>query len=71
MDRYGTTSERGVLITTPLSQSEIAGWAGLSREAVVKGLHALRTLGWVATNGRSITVLDETAVTARASCSLD
>jgi CRP/FNR family cyclic AMP-dependent transcriptional regulator len=37
MDRYGTHTASGVLITTPLSQSEIAGWAALSREAVVKG----------------------------------
>jgi CRP-like cAMP-binding protein len=69
IDRYGTATEDGVVITTPLSQTEIAAWAGLSREAVVKGLHALRTLGWVATSGRTITVRDVDAVMGRASFS--
>ena len=71
MERYGSPVERGVVIATPLTQSEIAAWAGLSREAVVKSLHALRSLGWVSTEGRSIHVLDVHAVTARASFALD
>ena len=66
-DRYGQVSGDGVVITGPLTQSDIAAWAGLSREAVVRALHGLRTLGWVATTPRSITVLDVDAVTARAS----
>lgn len=69
VDRYGEPSGRGagVLITAPLTQTDIAAWAGLSREAVVKALHGLRTLGWVATTPRSITVVDIDAVTSRAS----
>ena len=67
MDRYGEPTPTGLRIAGPLSQSEIAAWAGLSREAVVKALHALRALGWVATSAKSITVLDVDAVTARAS----
>lgn len=67
MDRYGEPAPTGLRIAGPLSQSEIAAWAGLSREAVVKALHALRALGWVATAAKSITVLDVDAVTARAS----
>jgi CRP-like cAMP-binding protein len=66
-DRYGTPSGEGVVISGPLTQSDIAAWAGLSREAVVRALHGLRTLGWVTTTPRSITVLDVDAVTARAS----
>jgi CRP-like cAMP-binding protein len=53
-------------LTAPLSQQEIGSWAGLSREAVVKALHALRCLGWIHTGGRTITVLDPAAVRARA-----
>jgi CRP-like cAMP-binding protein len=71
VDRYGTATADGLVITTPLSQSEIAGWAGLSREAVVKGLHTLRALGWLVTSARSITVVDLDAVRARASIALD
>lgn len=68
MARYGHGAA-GAIITAPLSQSEIAGWSGLSREAVVKTLAALRALGWIEMNGRSITVLDLVALKARASIS--
>jgi CRP-like cAMP-binding protein len=67
MNRYGVPAGTGVLIDAPLSQADIAGWAGLSREAVVKALHALRALGWVSTTPRCITVHDVDAVTTRAS----
>jgi CRP-like cAMP-binding protein len=70
MDRYGQTTPAGVVITRPLTQREIAAWAGLSREAVVKALHGLRALGWVTTTTRSITVVDAGAVTFRASLTL-
>lgn len=55
-----------VVINGPLTQGDIAAWAGLSREAVVKALHGLRTLGWVTTTPRSITVVNVDAVTSRA-----
>jgi CRP-like cAMP-binding protein len=49
-----------------LAQHEIAARAGLSREAVVKGLRALRELGWIDLHGRDLTVLDEPALRVRA-----
>ena len=65
--RNGQQVANGVLeVTTPVSQADLAAWAGLSREAVVKGLHALRRLGWIETNGRKVTILDMDAVTRRA-----
>jgi CRP-like cAMP-binding protein len=68
MDRYGQPDGDGcVLIANPLSQQEIAAWAGLSREATVKALHALRVLGWVTVGPGTIRVSDVGAVTARAS----
>jgi CRP-like cAMP-binding protein len=67
IDRYGEAADPvGVCIAGPLTQGDIAAWAGLSREAVVRALHGLRRLGWVATTSRSITVVDVAAVTARA-----
>lgn len=66
MARYGEPVGNGVLIDAPLTQGDIAAWAGLSREAVVKALHSLRRIGLVTTTPRSITVLDVAAVTARA-----
>jgi CRP-like cAMP-binding protein len=70
MIRYGRPDEVGVAITAPLSQQEIGSWAGLSREAVVKALRALRCLGWIETRGRTITVADPDAVRARAAVDL-
>jgi CRP-like cAMP-binding protein len=49
-----------------LAQHEIAALTGLSREAVVKGLRALRELGWIDLHGRDLTVLDEAALRVRA-----
>jgi CRP-like cAMP-binding protein len=67
--RYGSPTDDGTLITGPLTQGDIAAWAGLSREAVVRALQGLRSLGWVSTTSRSITVVDLPAVANRASLS--
>jgi CRP-like cAMP-binding protein len=48
----------GIRITLPLSQEELAGWTGSSREAVSKALRTLRNRGWIETHRRAITVLD-------------
>ena len=66
MERYGEPVGASVLIRAPLTQGDIAAWAGLSREAVVKALHGLRRLGWVTTTPRTITVVNVDAVTSRA-----
>jgi CRP/FNR family cyclic AMP-dependent transcriptional regulator len=70
MARYGRPGEVGIAINAPLSQQEIGSWSGLSREAVVKALHALRCLGWIETGGRTITVVDPAVVGARAAVDL-
>jgi CRP-like cAMP-binding protein len=57
-DTHGTESEDGVTITLPISQEELAGWTGASREAVTKALRTLRDLGWIETARRSISVRD-------------
>jgi CRP/FNR family transcriptional regulator, cyclic AMP receptor protein len=56
--RYGEQTDRGVIIDLPISQEELAGWTGSSREAVAKALHSLRDLGLVVTERRQITVSD-------------
>jgi CRP-like cAMP-binding protein len=70
VDRYGQRNGNEVVIATPLSQHEIAAWAGLSREATVKALHALRALGWITTTPRAISVRDVESVRQRASIQL-
>jgi CRP/FNR family transcriptional regulator, cyclic AMP receptor protein len=57
-ERYGEESAAGILITLPISQEELAGWAGASREATTKALHDLRAVGLIETRRRHIVVLD-------------
>jgi CRP/FNR family transcriptional regulator, cyclic AMP receptor protein len=57
-DRHGVEEADGVTITLPLSQEELAGWTGASRESVTKALRTLRELGWIETGRRSIAVRD-------------
>jgi CRP-like cAMP-binding protein len=61
-EQYGEASGDSVRILLPLSQEELAGWVGASREAVSKALGALRARGWIATHRRGITILDPTAL---------
>src|SRR5688572_22889242 len=65
-ERFGEESSRGVRISLPLSQQELAGWTGSSREAVSKALHQLRSRGFIETARRGITVLDLVALRRRA-----
>lgn len=57
-ERYGESDGDHVLIRSPLSQADLAAWTGLSREAVVKALRALRQLGWIDNRGPAITIRD-------------
>jgi CRP-like cAMP-binding protein len=65
-DRYGVDDTTGRSVRLPLAQHELAALAGLSREAVVKGLQSLRALGWIHATGRSINLIDEESLRARA-----
>ncbi len=64
--RYGESSDGGIRITAPLTQEELAGWTGASREAVSKALQTLRARGWIETHRRGITVLNLDALRRRA-----
>jgi CRP/FNR family cyclic AMP-dependent transcriptional regulator len=61
-ERFGDTSQEGVRIALPLSQQELAGWVGASRDAVAKALRTLRDRGWIDTQRRQITVRDLAAL---------
>ena len=45
-ERFGEPDEHGVRISVALSQDELAGWVGASREAVAKALRVLRERGY-------------------------
>jgi CRP/FNR family cyclic AMP-dependent transcriptional regulator len=61
-DRFGSQQERGIEISLPLSQEELANWVGASREAVAKAFQLLRTLDIVETGRRRVIVLDREAL---------
>lgn len=64
-ERFGRWSVDGVAVRAPISQLDIASWAGMSRESVVKAFSTLRDLGWIRTSGRRITLVDPVALRAR------
>jgi CRP/FNR family cyclic AMP-dependent transcriptional regulator len=65
-DRFGEKVNDGVRIDLAMTQDELAGWAGSSREAVSKALRSLRNRGWIETHRRFITVRDIAALRKRA-----
>jgi CRP-like cAMP-binding protein len=62
VDQHGEAVPDGIAITLPISQDELAGWAGSSRESTAKALQTLRGLGAIRTERRRIVVLDEEAL---------
>ena len=57
-DAAGRTAGGRVVLPTGLTQEDLAGLVGASRESIARGLAALRTRGFVATGRRSVQVLD-------------
>ena len=58
-ERYGETDEDGhIRVASPLSQADLGSLSGMSREAVVKSLRSLRSLGWIRNEGRIIVLVD-------------
>jgi CRP/FNR family cyclic AMP-dependent transcriptional regulator len=57
-ERYGEPTDGEVVIDLPISQEELAGWTGSSREAVAKALHTLREMSLVVTERRRIIISD-------------
>jgi CRP/FNR family transcriptional regulator, cyclic AMP receptor protein len=64
-ERYGEPEGRGLAITLPLNQEELAGWAAASRAATANALQTLRELGWIETGRRRIRVVDLDALRGR------
>jgi CRP/FNR family transcriptional regulator, cyclic AMP receptor protein len=62
----GVPEEEGIRIGIPLSQRELAGWVGASREAVNKALALLEEMGLVSTARRRLVVKDVDALRRRA-----
>jgi CRP-like cAMP-binding protein len=58
VERFGQQTPDGVRIALPLTQDELAGWIGASREAVSKALGVLRSHGWIETSRLRVVVHD-------------
>lgn len=65
-ERLGKRIAGGPHIALAVSQDELAGWVGSSREAVAKALRVLRTRGYIDTRRRAIVVLDLPGLRQRA-----
>jgi CRP-like cAMP-binding protein len=61
-ERFGKDTADGIEVELPLSQEQLASWCGASREATVKALAALRTLGCISTSRRSVLIRDPQAL---------
>jgi CRP/FNR family transcriptional regulator, cyclic AMP receptor protein len=57
-ERFGKDTADGIEVELPLSQEQLASWCGASREATVKALATLRTLGCISTGRRSVLIRD-------------
>jgi len=55
---HGRPFEGGTRIELTLTQDELASWTGATRETVSRALRLMRRVGWIATDHRTITVLD-------------
>jgi CRP-like cAMP-binding protein len=62
---HGRLADGGTRIELALTQNELARWTGATRETVSRALRLMRQLGWVATNRKTITVLDPSALRER------
>jgi CRP/FNR family cyclic AMP-dependent transcriptional regulator len=65
-ERFGEPTAEGLRVTLPLTQEEIAGWAGASLEATARALRQMRDLGWVQTGRRTLLIHDSDALRRRA-----
>ncbi|HTU88218.1 MAG TPA: Crp/Fnr family transcriptional regulator [Solirubrobacteraceae bacterium] len=61
-ERFGEPTAEGLEVELPLSQEQLASWCGASREATVKALASLRSLGCIATGRRSVLIRDAEAL---------
>jgi len=61
-DRFGRRTDEGIAIELPLSQEQLASWCGASREATVKALATLRSLGAITTGRRRVVIGDPEAL---------
>lgn len=67
-ERFGVVASDGTLaVDMPISQEELASWAGASRESTARALRTLRELGLIETHRKRMVVLDPEGLRQHAS----
>ncbi|HUE29077.1 MAG TPA: Crp/Fnr family transcriptional regulator [Solirubrobacteraceae bacterium] len=61
-ERFGRETPAGTEVDLPISQEQLASWCAASREATVKALAALRSLGTISTSRRHVLIADPEAL---------
>lgn len=65
-ERFGAPDGDDIRVELPITQAELAAWAGASVESVARALATLREAGWISTARRTVLVHDAAALAARA-----
>jgi CRP/FNR family transcriptional regulator, cyclic AMP receptor protein len=65
-ERFGSATDGGIVVELPLSQEQLASWCGASREATVKALASLRSLGTITTGRRRVVITSADALSRHA-----
>ena len=65
LDEIAGEGDAPTTVDLGLTQMEFAQWCGLSREAVVKALRKLRTLGWIDQEEGRVTINDRAQLRQR------
>lgn len=65
-ERHGHPASEGIEIQLPFTQQDLAGWTGASRAGVASALKTMRSLDWIKTERKRITVLNLDSLAARA-----
>ena len=65
-ERHGQPNREGIEIRLPFTQQDLGGWTGASRAGVAAALRTMRTLGWIETERKRITILDLNSLATRA-----
>src|SRR5450756_1852325 len=65
-NRFGRSSEEGILVAHDLTQEELAQLVGASRETVNKALADFATRGWIKLEARAVVLIDIERIQRRA-----
>jgi len=63
--RYGEERDGVLTVPLPISQEELASWAGASRAGAAEAMRAMRGLGWLATERGAIVIVQPDALARR------